>query len=507
MRIYWLALTAVLAGCAGTSPNLSTPQMQTPTLGGGLGARSGVGNRPELTSETSLPALEPVKTPENTFLAAPYLQLGNNPKLGKTDTLALLWHTKPDEKAVWLVEVRPATGGAWKKLAAPTHKAIAVSGIDPHEVWSATLTGLAPGKLFDYRVSQGTTAVFTARARARRGAKENQRFVVFGDFASGSKESKMVPAPVLAAKPDFVVMTGDLVYSRGRISEYREKFFPFYNADASDAEKGGPLTRTTLCVAAPGNHDIQSPDLDKYPDTKAFFYYWSQPLNGPLSPKGISPISGAEANQTAFKNAAGAAYPRAANFSFDAGNAHFAVLDADPYMDWTDPTLVKWLESDLKSSKAAWKFVAFHHPPFHTSPEHENDQWMRTLSPLFEKYGVKIVFAGHVHNYQRTFPLKFVPTQPRNDKGQVEGTFTYDKDYDGLSKTQPKGIIYVVTGAGGAELYAKAKDDTPEKWQPFTKKIISSVHSFTTVDLEGKKLTLKQLSLEGKELDSFVITQ
>ncbi len=503
MRLWPGAVLALaLTGCAGTSPTLSTPQMQTPTLGSGRGL-----NRPGLESEASLPALDPIKTPDETFLAAPYLQLGNNPKPGKSDTLQLLWHTRHAEKSLWRVEVRPAAGGVWKLMPAPSVRTIAVAGVDPHEVWSAPLTGLTPGKLFDYRVSNGPTPVFVARARARRSARENQRFVVFGDFASGTKESRQLPAPVLAAKPDFALLTGDLVYDKGRIIEYREKFFPVYNAEAPDPEKGAPLLRSTLCVAAPGNHDILEKDLDKFPDTKAFFYYWSQPLNGPLSPKSVSPITGSELNQKAFKEAAILSYPRGNNFSFDAGNAHFTILDGDSYMDWTDPILTQWLENDLKSSKSAWKFVAFHHPPFHTSPEHEDDQWMRTLSPIFEKYRVSIVFNGHVHNYQRTFPMTFVPTKPRNSKGQVEGTWTLDKDFDGAITTKPKGIVYVVTGAGGAGLYDKAKDNEPEKWQPFTKKLISTVHSFTTVDIEGKKLTLKQLSLEGKELDSFIITQ
>ena len=151
------------------------------------------------------------------------------------------------------------------------------------------------------------------------------------------------------------------------------------NADGGSAEIGAALTRSTLWVGVPGNHDIAISDLDKFPDTKAYFYFWSQPLNGPMPGKSASPIAGPDANQRAFLAAAGAAYPKAATFSFDAGSAHWAVLDSNSYTNWADPALSQWLERDLKASKATWKFVAFHHPPFHSSEEHKDDQWMRVL--------------------------------------------------------------------------------------------------------------------------------
>ena len=56
-----------------------------------------------------------------------------------------------------------------------------------------------------------------------------------------------------------------------------------------------------------------------------------------------------------------------ANFSFDYGNAHWVVLDSNPYADWTDSALREWVERDLARAKGAtWKFVAFHHPGFNS---------------------------------------------------------------------------------------------------------------------------------------------
>ena len=133
---------------------------------------------------------------------------------------------------------------------------------------------------------------------------------------------------------------------------------------------------------------------------------------------------------------------------------------------------------------------------------------MRGLAPLFERYKVDVVFAGHVHNYQRSLPLTFAPKQKGPDaKGYLPGDWTLDKEYDGVKKTHPKGIIYLVTGAGGANLYNLEQQDYPQTWQPFTTKLISKTHSFTLVDLTDKQMTVKQVSETGDEVDSFVITK
>lgn len=122
---------------------------------------------------------------------------------------------------------------------------------------------------------------------------------------------------------------------------------------------------------------------------------------------------------------------------------------------------------------------------------------MRGLSPLFEKYGVDLVLAGHVHNYQRTYPLKY----------DHDGTWTLDKTYDGKNKTKPNGVIYLVTGGGGAGLYDTNQEKQPETWQTFTMKFTSSTHSLTVVDVDGKKLTARQLAENGNEVDHFVVTK
>jgi hypothetical protein len=205
------------------------------------------------------------------------------------------------------------------------------------------------------------------------------------------------------------------------------------------------------------------------------------------------------------------------NFSFDYGNAHWTVLDADTYVDWTDTELTDWVAKDLADSKnSTWHFVLYHHPGFNASIEHYEQQQMRLLSPIFEKGGVDIVFNGHVHNYQRSFPMTFKPAgkgtllvggkDNKTTRGRVvNGAWKLDHQFDGVKNTKPNGVIYVVTGAGGQELYNPEQEKYKDSWQPFTNKFISTVNSFTVATLNGNTLVVKQLDAKGTVLDEFKI--
>ncbi len=60
-----------------------------------------------------------------------------------------------------------------------------------------------------------------------------------------------------------------------------------------------------------------------------------------------------------------------------------------------------WLEDALAGDGALWRIPFSHHPVYCAGPSHENDQEMReVLLPLFERGGVRLVLAGHEHNFQ-----------------------------------------------------------------------------------------------------------
>jgi 3',5'-cyclic AMP phosphodiesterase CpdA len=444
------------------------------------------------------------------FVGKPYLQLGDAPNLAAQESMVVLWHTELATGA-WSVEWHGSKSQTWKPVAAPAAQTVDAPGIPKHQVYRAKLTGLAPGDEFRYRVLKEGKPVFEAAGRARKSASQPVRFALFGDSSQNTPGQRAIAYQTSLQNPDFVFVTGDIVYTAGRISEYRDKYFPIYNAEKAGPETGAPLIRTVPFIAAPGNHDTILQNFQRFPDALVYFLYWDQPLNGPQvkGTKTAHELTGNEAAQPAFRAAAAPRYPVMANFSFDYGNAHWTVLDSNTYMDWSNPELRAWLEKDLAAAAGAtWRFVAFHHPGFNSSRAHFTDQWMRLLAPVFEKAKVDVVFSGHVHNYQRSFPLTFVPDSAMpGPKGEVAGQWTLDKNFGDGSAAKPNGVIYIVSGGGGAGLYDPAQMNEPATWRGFTDKFISDEHSFPLVDIDGKSLRLKQITETGKEVDAFRIVK
>ncbi len=426
----------------------------------------------------------------------------------------ILWHAA-DEEAAWSAESKPTGGKNWRASAALLLRTIDVGGVSAHRVYQATLTGLPPGEPFEYRVLRNSQPIFTSHAKARSAPGQSYSMAVLGDISQNSQGQKNVAYQMGLAKPDFFVAVGDVVYSRGRVSEYYRNWFPIYNCDKLTAGACAPILRSVTTVAIPGNHDT-SPvaDFGAMPDLMAYFYYWAMPLNGPVTAAQgphVSQLKGPEEAVRAFSRAA-PAFPRMGMYSFDYGDVHWTMLDSNPYVDWTDPKLREWVKQDLRSAAGAkWRFVGLHHPPLQSSKAHFNDQWMRLLSEIFEEEKVDIVFSGHVHNYQRTFPMRF-KVDPADagspmKKGAIGGVWTLDREFDGVSRTKPAGILWVVTGAGGAGLYNPEQENDRSSWQEFTARFVSTTHSFSMVDVTPSAITLRQIAADGREIDRFRITR
>ena len=221
-----------------------------------------------------------------------------------------------------------------------------------------------------------------------KGSGQPYRFVVFGDCGAGTAEQKAIAYQTYLAQPDFVMITGDIVYSRGQISEYRAKFWPFYNA-----EEASPLLGAPCCIdpfrgyaGQPRYRESRPGEVPRRPCLLSL--YWDQPKNGPRGTEGsaLGPaLKGPVANREAFLAAAGGAFPRMANFSFDYGNAHWTILNSNPYVDWTDRQLRAWVERDLAAARdASWRFVAFP-TPGSTRPSRTSTTSRCTCWPMFSK--------------------------------------------------------------------------------------------------------------------------
>jgi predicted phosphodiesterase len=453
---------------------------------------------------------------ENDFLVKPYLQLG---KKASPQSMQVLWHA-PVSNDVWLAEYQNAGDNDWKKAEGQTSSTVGVGKIAPFYVYSTSFNSSKPGTIFQYRILKNSKVVFNSDAKSLKSVEQSYRIAISGDMGSGTGTSKKIAYEMYKANPDMVAIAGDIVYSRGLISEYNTKWWPVYNKDIADT-LGAPLMRSIPFVAAVGNHDALTRDMNAFPDALAYYHFWDQPLNGPIGKEGgafVPILNGSDSNKRAFYDGAREKYPRMTNFSFDYGNAHWTVIDSDPYVDWNDSTLRDWVAKDLASaSNATWRFVLYHHPGFNSSRAHYEQQQMRLIAPILEKGKVDIVFAGHVHNYQRTFPMTFKPDNlgiqlvagVNNIKTgkTVNGRWTLDKNFNGKKNTKPNGVIYITTGAGGQGLYNPEQEKDTDSWQKFTTKFVSTVHSFTIMDVNGSELILRQVDINGKEVDRVKITK
>ena len=135
----------------------------------------------------------------------------------------------------------------------------------PYRLFNVPLTRLEPGAEFEYQVSRNGRVVFAAKGKARASAGQPYRFVVTGDTGANTNQEKRIVHQIHQARPDFFAIAGDIVYSTGRMVEYREKYFPIYNSDVASPEMGAPLIRSRVSFGAYGNHDAGTADLDRDP--------------------------------------------------------------------------------------------------------------------------------------------------------------------------------------------------------------------------------------------------
>jgi predicted phosphodiesterase len=186
-------------------------------------------------------------------------------------------------------------------------------------------------------------------------AKDSTRFAVVGDTGTGDKPQYEVGQRLEEYRErvnfTFTIMVGDNIYGSERPQDFEKKFEHPYK----------PLLDAGVrFYAALGNHD----------DPNQRFY---KPFN---------------MNGERF-------------YTFTKGNIDFFVLDSN-YMDRKQ---LDWFERAIKDSKSDWKMAYFHHPLYSSGETHGSEEDLRTLlEPLFLKYGMDVVFAGHEHFYERVKP-------------------------------------------------------------------------------------------------------
>jgi predicted phosphodiesterase len=244
------------------------------------------------------------------------------------------------------------------------------------------------------------------------------RFAAIGDMGTGEKPQYEVAAKMIEYRQrfpfEFVIMLGDNLYGGDDPSDYESKFERPYK----------PLLDAGIqFYAALGNHD--------------------------------------KPNQRFYKpfNMNGQQY-----YTYKKGNVRFFVLDTNDM----NPLQLAWLEQELQNSGSDWKVCYFHHPLYSSAAFHGSSTELRlVLEPLFVKYGVQVVFAGHDHVYERVKPQR--------------------------------GIYYFTEGASGSLRAGNLRKTA------LTAAGDDQDRSFMLVEIAGDELYFQTISRTGRTVDSGVI--
>jgi hypothetical protein len=329
----------------------------------------------------------------------------------------------------------------------PSPTALTQSAASPsgthHEV---QLTGLQPGKTYHYVVYQGSkklAATASTLPTAVKGAAPF-KFLLFGDTRSDFvTHQKQIFAMANEPQVRFFFNTGDLVASGDVQADWND----FFKAENT-------LIRRVPLYPVLGNHDEES---GKYP-----LYAKHMVI------KGSSPAP-------------------EAYYAFTYGNARFIVLDSHVNVDaWYlcalagklydecfKPAQLNWLTKELQAAAAApaiqHTFVLIHMGPYSSKQGRSGYAQMRDLLPLFKTYGVRAIFSGHDHYYER-----------------------------GISGN---GIPYVITGGGGAGLYAVGLPSP----QPHTVIKNQSIYHYNVITINGSQVSVTVKSLAGAVIDQYTL--
>jgi predicted phosphodiesterase len=301
------------------------------------------------------------------------------------------------------------------------------------------LENLRPDTRYNYRVISGAD---TNRAASDTNTfhtfKESGgvRFAVIGDCGSGSMEQYRMAAVLRSLNVDLVVVVGDVVYPQFTAGRVDARCFSVYQPQMSNV----PF------FVLPGNHDRYASPVDLF---QAFY---------PENPAG---------------------FPDGLFYSFDAGDAHFAMLDTDVGAGiklGPGSPQYQWLENDLQNTSKPWKFIFGHNPWWSSGPHQWDDynvngirdeaEFRDGVAALAMRNGAQIAFFGHEHTYERLGPVQ--------------------------------GLHSIITGGGGAYLYAESTRN-PQSAQYIME------HQCVVASLEGDSLQTCAIGMNGELLDAMSI--
>ena len=340
-----------------------------------------------------------------TLTRGPFIQ---NPD-ALTTTMTILWWTNVAGDSTVEYGTTLALGST-KNVAQAGSCEIGAAGT----CHTVQLTGLTPGTKYFYQLKTNGGTVLAASSSVYFHTfrtpvdPADLHFTVVGDWGSGSSATTNVANNQTAADPPLIVTTGDNAYENGTLSDWDN------NALVAAYENG--ILRRAVFMPALGNHDLNDVGASNWADSVEIKMF-ALPRNAPV---------GQEERY----------------FSFDHGDAHFIVLDSNPPA--VNATQTNWLEADLAATSRKWIFVFLHHTPYSCATGFaalgSSLNVRSTWGPLFEEYGVDIVFDGHDHSYERSIAVD-------------------DFSVGGGAGPDGKTTYYIMTGGGGKTLDGDADVD------------------------------------------------
>ncbi len=316
--------------------------------------------------------------------------------------------------------------------------------------WTVEVTHLEPASLYYYRV--GTWDDFDFDNKSFSGAALGE----MKSFTTGLSKGQ--------AEPFRVMLAGD---SRGGYDGIRDNIdrlkdmnadFWLFNGDMTDAgsqeqwhiwfESMKPVVESTVLMPVQGNHEVI-----------AELYY----------------------HQFALPRVAELGEYEEHGYSFDYGNVHFVGLNT--CTDDVVEAQVQWFENNLKNARQDpdidWIIVLQHHPAFSASNHGSEPRVQTYLVPLYHKYEVDLVFAGHDHNYERSYPV----------------------NKSGTPVTDGFGVRYIVAGGFYSDGYSNGTD----QWTAISKH--GDKGNYVKLDIAGKTISGTAYFGDGEEIESFEVTR
>lgn len=240
---------------------------------------------------------------------------------------------------------------------------------------------------------------------------------------------------------DVLLLPGDLSYA-----DYKQTLWDSFGRLVE------PLASSRPWMVTQGNHEIEKIPLLVSKPFKAYNARWKMPYQESGSPSNLF-------------------------YSFEVAGAHILMLGS--YAEFgTDSDQYKWLQGDLSRvnrRQTPWLIALIHAPWYNTNTAHqgEGDDMKEAMEQLLHDAKVDIIFAGHVHAYERftrVFKNQGIPCGSVHitigDGGNREGLASeYEDPQSGLSVFREASfghgefVIYNATHAHWA--WHRNQDDQP----------------------------------------------